>query len=230
VILALDHFVLGLLCRYRLGTAAVEDEAPLSRPIDNGQVDQTVVEYAGNRLGAATYRGLSGRQYRFSAFPSDSKQYVLAEDLERFRSLVDFRVLDETRIDPEEEKLRALVAEVLDQRGAMTATTEAVPADRDVVPPRPAQRRGGRPPGRGLGAWLDCVMTCGRLGERYGSSKEAYDAIQDYLEEHTSADQYVPPRARLASMRSYARRKGERAGRCVWYRHPEPVPPELISA
>jgi hypothetical protein len=210
----------------------MEDEAPAPRPIDNGQVAQTVVEYTGSRLGTVAYRGLSGRSYPFDASRWNKRQYVLDKDLERFGGRLDFRVLDEMRIDPEEEKLRALVAEVLDQRGAMTATTEAVPADRDVVPepPRPAQRRGGRPPGRGLGAWLDCVMTCGRLGERYGSSKEAYDAIQDYLEQHTSADQYVPPRARLASMRSYARRKGERAGHCIWHRHPEPVPEELMSA
>ena len=208
----------------------MEIEVSPPRPIDNGQVAQAIVEYTGRRLGTVGYRGLSGRSYPFDASRWNKRQYVLDKDLECFRGRLDFRVLDETRIDPEEEKLRALVAEVLDQRGAMTATTEAVPADRDVVPTRPAQRRGGRPPGRGLGAWLDCVMTCGRLGERYGSSKEAYDAIQEYLEEHTSVDQYVAPRARLASMRSYARRKGERAGRCVWYRHPEPVPPELISA
>lgn len=210
---------------------AVQNEASLPRPIDNGQVDQTVVEYTGGRLGAVTYRGPSGREYRFSALPSGRKHYVLSEDLEYFRCLVDFRVLDERRIDPEADKLRVLVTDMLEQRGALEPTGAVMTSDRDEEPgpPRPSQRRGGRPAGRGFGAVLDCWMTCGRLGEYYGTAREAYDAIDDYLQQQTNADQYVPPRERFPSVRSDAKRKREKAGRCLWHNHPEPVPPELIS-
>jgi hypothetical protein len=230
VILALDHFVLGLLCRYRLGTAAVEDEAPLSRPIDNGQVDQTVVEYAGNRLGAATYRGPSGRQYRFDAGPWDRRHYVLAEDLGYFRHLVDFRVLEETRIDPQEQRLRALIAEAVERQKAEIAVGPGMASEPDREPEatRRASKRGGRRPGRGFGAWLDCLMYCGGVEGRYGSAKEIYDAIDGYLREHTPPDQYIPPRERFASMRSDAKVKREKAGRCMWHNHPEALPGELI--
>jgi hypothetical protein len=108
---------------------AVENETPLPRPIDNGQADQTVVEYTGDRLGAMTYQGPSGRPYRFDARPRDKRKYVLAEDLDYFRRLVDFRVLDKTRIDPEAEKLRALVTDVLDQRGALVSTGAPVTSE-----------------------------------------------------------------------------------------------------
>jgi hypothetical protein len=140
----------------------MESEALLSRPIDDGQVDQTVVEYTGPRLGAETYRGPSGREYRFSALPSDRRRYVLAQDLEYFRRLVDFRVLNETRIDTEAEKLRALVTYVLEQRGALVSTGAPVISDRDEAPERSRlpRRRGGRPAGRDFGAMLDCWMTC----------------------------------------------------------------------
>jgi hypothetical protein len=209
----------------------MENEAPLPRPIDNGQVDQTVVEYTGGRLGAVTYRGPTGREHRFDAGPSNKRHYVLDEDLEYFRCQVDFRVLEETRIDPEAEKLRALVTDVLEQRGALVSTGAPVTSDRDEAPerPRPPRRRGGRPAGRGFGAMLDCWMTCGRLGEYYGTAREAYDAIDDYLQQQNNADQYIPPRERFPSVRSDAKRKREKAGRCLWHNHPGPVPPELIS-
>jgi hypothetical protein len=145
---------------------------------------------------------------------------------------VDFQVLEETRIDPEEERLRTFIAEALERQRVETAVAvgRASERERESETARRPSKRGGRPAGKGFGAMLDCWMTCGRLGECYGSSKEAYDAIRDYLEQHTSADQYAPPRARFASMRSDAKRKRERAGHCTWHRHPEPVPEELMSA
>jgi hypothetical protein len=208
--------------------ASVENEAPLPRPIDNGQVDQTVVEYTGPRLGAATYRGRSGREYRFDASPRDKRKYVLAEDLDRFRLRPDFRVLEETRIDPEAEKLKAMETAVGDR---MVKEVTRLLAPKGTAKRKDAQRRrGGRPPGRGFGAMLDCWMTCGRVGDYYGSSKEAYDAIDRYLGDHALPDQHIPPRERFSSARSDAKRERERAGRCVWHKHPEPVPQELIPA
>jgi hypothetical protein len=120
------------------------NDASQPRPIDNGQVDQTVVEYTGPRLGAVTYRGPSGREYRFSAFPSDSKQYVLSEDLERFRGRPDFRVLEETRIDPEAKKLKAIETAVGDR--LVREVTHLLRPDGIGERKRAPRRRGGRPP------------------------------------------------------------------------------------
>jgi hypothetical protein len=204
----------------------VGKEEPLSRSIDNGQVDQTVVEYIGGRLGAVTYRGPSGREYRFDASPRDKRKYVLAEDLGYFRRFVDFRVLDKTRIDPEAEKLKAMEAAVGDR---MVKEVTRLLAPKGTAKRKDAQRRhGGRPAGMGFGARLDCWMNCGGLEGYYGSAREAYHAIYDYLTQHTEAGQHIPPRERFASMRSDAKRKREKAGRCVWCNHPEPVPRELI--
>lgn len=122
----------------------MENEAPLPRPIDNGQVDQTVVEYIGGRLGAVTYRGPSGREYRFSALPSGRKHYVLSEDLEYFRRLVDFRVLDERRIDLEAEKLNAMKADIGDR--LVKEVTRLLRPGGTEKRKRAPQRRGGRPP------------------------------------------------------------------------------------
>jgi len=118
----------------------MENEAPLPRPIDNGQVDQTVVEYTGGRLGAVTYRGPSGRPYRFDAGPSNKRHYVLDEDLEYFRRLVDFRVLEETRIDPERQRRKKFESRVI---------TKVAELLNEYGPPRKRRghgKRGGRPP------------------------------------------------------------------------------------
>jgi len=206
----------------------MENEPTPPRPIDDGRVDQTVVEYTGGRRGAMTYRGPSGRQYRFDALPSGRRKYVLREDLEYFAPRPEFRILAETRIDPEAEKLKAMEAAVGDR---MVKEVVRLLAPKGTAKRKDAQRRrGGRPPGRGFGAMLDCWMTCGRVGEYYGSSKKAYDAIDRYLGDHALPDQDIPPRERFPSVRSDAKRERERAGRCVWHKHPEPVPQELIPA
>ena len=206
----------------------MENEPTPPRPIDDGRVDQTVVEYTGGRRGAMTYRGPSGRQYRFDALPSGRRKYVLREDLEYFAPRPEFRILAETRNDPEAEKLKAMEAAVGDH---MVKEVTRLLAPKGTAKRKDAQRRrGGRPPGRGFGAMLDCWMTCGRVGEYYGTAREAYDAIYDYLTQHTQAGQHIPPRERFPSVRSDAKRERERAGRCVWHKHPEPVPQELIPA
>lgn len=90
----------------------MERNLQLPRLIDDGRIAQAIVEYTGNRTGAFTVRGPSGREYRFSALPSGNKQYVLSEDLERFRLLVDFQVLEETFIDPEADRIRKLESDL----------------------------------------------------------------------------------------------------------------------
>ncbi|GAF76894.1 unnamed protein product, partial [marine sediment metagenome] len=183
--------------------------------------------YTGLRLGAVTYRGPSRWQYRFDASPSRRRSYVLSEDLDYFRRLRDFRVLDEGRIDPEAERARELERSILDKvRGEVIERLEQVTASE----PRPSShRQGGRPAGRGFGARLDCLMNCGGLEAYYGSAEAAYDAIHRYYRGNPPVGEDVPPRERFASVRSYAKRKREGAViPCLWYRHPESVPPQLV--
>jgi hypothetical protein len=81
-----------------------------------------------------------------------------------------------------------------------------------------------------MGAKLDCWMTCGQLEEQFGSAKAAYDGIHRFLTKTMPTDE-VPPRERLASMRSDAKIKRQEAGgQCLWHCHPEPVPRELTAA
>jgi len=207
------------------GSESKQQSTPV--PIDGGQVAQSIVEYIGPRMGAVTYRPPSGRFYRFSAGPSDKVQYVLSQDLEYFRLRPDFRVLDEGRIDPEAERFRGLERSILEKvRGELIERVEQVTASE----PRPSShRRGGRPAGRGFGARLDCLMNCGGLEAYYGSAEAAYDAIHRYYRGNPPVGEDVPPRERFASVRSYAKRKREGAGiPCLWYRHPESVPPQLV--
>ena len=118
----------------------MENEPTPPRPIDDGRVDQTVVEYTGGLRGAMTYRGPSGRQYRFDALPSGRRKYVLEEDLEYFRCLVHFRVLKETRIDPERQRRKKFESRVI---------TKVAELLNEYGPPRKRRghgKRGGRPP------------------------------------------------------------------------------------
>src|SRR3990170_1066163 len=91
------------------------DKEGVPPQIDGGTKAQAIVEYTGSQMGAVTYRGSSGRQYCFSASPSDKRKYVVREDLERFRHRPDFRVHEETFIDPEVERINRLVAKALGQ-------------------------------------------------------------------------------------------------------------------
>jgi hypothetical protein len=131
----------------------MEKDPQLPRPIDDGRVAQAVVEYTGRRTGGVTYRGPSGRQYRFSALPLGSKHYVLSEDLERFRHLVDFQVLEETLIDPEADRIRrlesdlaALRADAESREARLAETVGGVLRDHEERQRRrPTRKPGGRP-------------------------------------------------------------------------------------
>lgn len=223
----------------------VEEQSQPSppRPIDGGRVAQAIVEYTGEKLGAFTIRGpSSGREYRFDASPWHRMNYVLVDDLGRFQGRPDFRILQDTLIDPElEERERrerdlAELREQLVELGRQQA--QVIPAVvrvvQEHVPAKRSRRASGkalgRSPGKGLGALLDCWMTCGRLENYFGTPKEAYDAIERYLCDHPRSGLHVGPRARYPSMRSDAKRKrGRAAGKCLWHRHPEPVPDALMS-
>ena len=196
------------------------------RPIDGGQVAQSVVEYTGPMMGAVTYRPPSGWSYSFSALPSGRLQYVHAQDLGFFRLRPHFRVLDEGRIDPEAEALRRIERDMFDRVAA--GIEERSDRDKTADPTRSPLKRGGRPSRRGFGAMLDCWMTCKRLADSYGSVAEGYDAVERYFQNHPTPGQEPPPRERYPSVRSDAKRKREKAGTCLWYRHSEPLPSGLI--
>jgi hypothetical protein len=208
-----------------------EESYPPLRPMDEGWVPQAIVEYTGERLGAVTYRGPSGTEYRFGAGPQDRRKYVLLQDLDHFRQRPDFRVIEGSLRDPEAEKTKAIeepYAEMLDQRDRrLVGTVAKLLDDWGRAKQHRSPGTGGRL-GKGVGALLDCWMTCGRLEDYYGTPREAYEAIHRYLKEHAGPGGHVPPRERLASMRSAAKRARETAGlECLWHNHPEPVPPQL---
>jgi len=201
----------------------METHAQPPRPIDDGRVAQAIVEYTGRRTGAVTYRGPSGREYPFDAGPADRLKYVLERDLERFRSLQDFRVLEGTLIDPEADRIRLLQRSILDS--AMAETRRALGEHTETGHRKPSQNPPGRPRGRGFGALLDCLMTCAKLEDQHGGAQAAYDAVERHYRDHGPPPGLtVPPRERFPALRSDARQKRLRAGRCLWYRHPEPAP------
>jgi len=132
-----------------------EESGKPPRPIGDGLVDQSIVEYMGNKMGTFTCRP-SGREYRFSASPRDKRKYVPDEDLEYFRRRPDFRVLEEGRIDreaDERKKRETQFAELhaqLQQHERREAELEAVVTTlaHDQGGPRRRGKRtpGGRPP------------------------------------------------------------------------------------
>ena len=110
-------------------------------PIDGGRVAQALVKYVGRRRGAVTYRGPSGRDYRFDASPTDQTKYVLDQDLDYFRRQPGFQVLDGSRSDPKAERWQRLEAKLADVRTQLEEQHE------DEKERRSSQRRrpGGRP-------------------------------------------------------------------------------------
>jgi transcriptional regulator with XRE-family HTH domain len=88
------------------GPADAGSEPPAQTPrlIDGGHVAQVIVEYTGLRQGKVLYRGpVSGRHYGFDASPLGRQLYVLLEDADHFRRLSEFRVLEESKIEPRED-------------------------------------------------------------------------------------------------------------------------------
>lgn len=97
--------------------------------------------------------------------------------------------------------------------------------------PRSGQSRSrqGRPRGRTFGAMLDCWFTCYQLHERFDSTHEAYNAIEACLERRPVEGIEPPLRTRYSRARSYAAKAREQRGGCLWYRHQEGPPSELMS-
>jgi hypothetical protein len=83
--------------------------------MDDGRLVQAIVEYTGGRPGTVSYRGASGGEFRFGGFPSQRERYVLEQDAEHSWRPVDFRVLDEGRIDPEADRLKRVEKDIADR-------------------------------------------------------------------------------------------------------------------
>lgn len=123
-----------------------DEREPFARPlylIDGGRVAQVVVEYTGSRPETRHYRGrASRRQYVFNA-GRHRQNYVQLEDTDHFLRMGDFRVLEESKIDPEEDRLKAIIKRELAEA---LASPSALPDQRQDEPARPASSRGGAPP------------------------------------------------------------------------------------
>jgi hypothetical protein len=77
-------------------------------PIDDGAVAQAIVRYTGGRQGRVSYRGpATGNRYRFDSI--DPCRWVHDADLDHFRRLQDFAVLEETRLRPSDAEIRRLI-------------------------------------------------------------------------------------------------------------------------
>lgn len=198
----------------------------LPRLIDAGRVAQSLVEYVGPRKGSFGVRGpASGRSYRFSALASSRLQHVLAIDLPLFELRVDFRVLDEGAIGPSQERRAEIRENLTDELTA--AIRSQLLAELSPSSPKPSRaRRGGRRPGTGLGALIDCWMSCQRTEDRFDSKREAYDAVCRALESELKADE-VPTRVQIPKLRWDAKRRREQLGHCVYHAHPAQTPPLL---
>lgn len=112
-------------------------------PIDGGRVAQVIVVYAGLRQGRVLYRGrVSGREYFFGADRSHGQQYVLLEDSDHFRRVADLRVLEDSKIDPREDRLKSIERELAEAQARLSMLADQE-HDESV---RTARNRGGRPP------------------------------------------------------------------------------------
>lgn len=191
----------------------------LPPPIDDGRVAQGLVRYVGRREGAMTFRGPSGRAYRFGRNPWHQLQRILAQDLEHFGRKVQFEVLPQGRTDPEQERRRREREAIREE--LLREITDLLPSPK---PRSTTRRRPGRPKGRGFGALLDCLMTCGRLAEYFGGVEGAYDAIDRCVRAHPDRYPAAVPKSRYAHARSNAKASRRRTGQCLWYKHPEPYP------
>ena len=203
----------------------------LPRPIDDGRSPQAVVEYLGRLNGAQTYIGrVSKKVYYFGADPGHKFAYVREEDLFWFKQHPEFRIVEEGRIDPQAQQrgdllsLRKQVEEAQDQIRQLGAQlTVVMPAAAEVIAEPPTQAHaGGRPEGQSFGAWLNCVMSCGEFGKGLYSAKESYDLLLVYALSHFDAS-FVPVRGNFANDRSYAKKRSEAKGHCIWHRHPEQI-------
>jgi hypothetical protein len=197
-------------------------EGPLPVPFADGSVPQTIVHYLGQCQGAMAWTGrASGRRYPFDA--RDCCHYIPDEDLELFRLLAEFDVLDndDSQIDLAREQASAEREQLKEElRQELMSDLASRPSQlRRASNGSLGRRRGG-----GFGAFLDCLMDCCGLRDVYGSVASAYDAIAERLNRLPEWSGRVPPRENFPNLCSHGRALRLARGGCTWHRHPEPWP------
>lgn len=90
------------------------------------------------------------------------------------------------------------------------------------VPGHPPPPRSGRPSGRGLGALLDCWITCHHLEAPFLSPHDFYMAVERYLQLHPEIFTPLPPVKRFSALRSNGKVARATAGGCPWHMHATP--------
>jgi hypothetical protein len=95
------------------------------------------------------YRGASGGEDTFGGFPSQRQRHVLGQDVEHSWRPVDFRVLDEGRIDPEADRLKRVEKDIAD--GVLTQIASLRDRDQTSESGGARRKRGGRPAVPGVG-------------------------------------------------------------------------------
>ncbi len=190
------------------------------RPIDGGNVKQVIIEYIGPNTGTRTYRGPSRREYRFANTETKRFNWVLFDDVDRFRRFPDFRVIDESLIDPEKERREREVREAVREAFAEAQAEADVQAEAGAGDRIPKARRPGRRPGRGFGLFLFCLMECSDLRGQAGSVRGAYDAIFKYYSVNECPVGPPVPRERFTSACHYGRKDRKAQGHCTYRDHP----------
>ena len=136
------------------------------RPIDGGNVKQVIIEYIGRQSGARTYRGPSGRTYRFANTETRRFNWVLSDDADHLLQFADFRLVPGSLIDPEAERRAQEMREAAKEAVAKAQAEADVQAEAEARDRVPKARRPGRRAGEGFGIFLFCLMDSGDIEDR----------------------------------------------------------------
>jgi hypothetical protein len=111
------------------------DPCPEIAPLAGGEVPQVMVRFTGRRVGKVRYRGpVTGNSYRFDAI--EPCNWVHEADVEHFCRLVEFDVLEHTRLDPVVQRTLRLINHQIQEQ----IRQHSIPAPAE--PKTPGARKG----------------------------------------------------------------------------------------